>query len=181
MGREVRMVPADWVHPKYQDDYHEHHLRGRHIALLDSDYEDSAKDWDESYEKWQEGLVRDYGHEEKTWRAKNEDELKYRFSDWEGSRPSPDDYMPSWDDSEKTHLMMYETTSEGTPLSPVFETPEELARWLADNNASSFGDQGATYEQWLSTCKSGWAPSAVFTPQTGIVSGVEAIATREVP
>jgi len=57
--------------------------------------------------------------------------------------------------------MMYENTSEGTPISPPFETPEELARWLADNNASAFGGMTATYEQWLATCKGLYAPSMV--------------------
>lgn len=58
--------------------------------------------------------------------------------------------MPDWPKSERTHIQMYETTSEGTPLSPVMKTPEELARWLADNNASAFGAKYATQEQWLS-------------------------------
>lgn len=57
--------------------------------------------------------------------------------------------------------MIYETCSEGSPISPAFETPEELARWLTDN---SFGSMTATYEQWLGgyedehvSIPSGWA------------------------
>ena len=42
---------------------------------------------------------------------------------------------------ERTHYQMYETCTEGTPISPVMETPENLARWLADNGASAFGGQ----------------------------------------
>lgn len=53
-------------------------------------------------------------------------------------------------DGERTHYMMYETTSEGTPISPAFATPEELARWLADTGASAFGSLTATYQDWLS-------------------------------
>ncbi len=71
--------------------------------------------------------------------------------------PDKNDYMPDWTDEEKTHLMMYEDTTEGTPLSPAFETPEKLAKWLAESNTSSFGCSTATYEQWLSICKGGWA------------------------
>jgi len=44
---------------------------------------------------------------------------------------------------------MWENTSEGSPISPVFSTPELLARWLADTNASAFGEMGATYDEWL--------------------------------
>ena len=88
--------------------------------------------------------------------------------------PDKEDYMPDWDEAEKTHLIMYEDTTEGTPISPAFETPEELAKWLADNGASSFGSSTATYEQWLPVCKGGWAPSLVFSSK-GLQSGVEAI------
>jgi hypothetical protein len=86
--------------------------------------------------------------------------------------------MPQWPDSERTHLMMYECTTEGTPISPAFETPEGLARWLADNNASAFGYSGASYESWLSMCRRGWAPSAIM--QDGVMmSGVEGLHVSE--
>lgn len=92
--------------------------------------------------------------------------------DWHGGGPISDDYMPDWPESERTHYMMYEDTSEGTPLSPAMESPETLARWLADNGASSFGSDTATYEQWLSTCHGVWAPSMVI--EDGVIkSGVE--------
>ena len=81
--------------------------------------------------------------------------------DYHGGGPNPADYMPDWPEDKRTHLMMYEDTTEGTPISPAFETPEELARWLADSGASSFGSDTATYEQWLPICKGGWAPSMV--------------------
>jgi hypothetical protein len=78
-----------------------------------------------------------------------------RMAEWDQAnepRPNPDDSMPEWSADEATHLMMYENTSRGTPISPVFATPEDLARWLADNSASVFGDDGATYEEWLRVC-----------------------------
>jgi hypothetical protein len=49
----------------------------------------------------------------------------------------------------RNHLQMYETTNEGTPLSPVFAHAEELAQWLADHEIPLFGDLLATREQWL--------------------------------
>jgi hypothetical protein len=42
----------------------------------------------------------------------------------------PEEFMPNWPIDQRTHLMMYETCTEGTPISPAFETPEELALWL---------------------------------------------------
>jgi len=82
--------------------------------------------------------------------------------------------MPYWSEAVRTHYQMYETTSEGTPISPVMETPEALARWLADNNASAFADMGATYDQWLATIMRGWAVGAIFGPGKGLISGVAA-------
>ncbi len=68
---------------------------------------------------------------------------------------------------------MWETTSEGSPISPVFKTEESLARWLSDTGASSFGSMTSTYEEWLRMIlEDGWAPSMVYTPEGGLNSGV---------
>lgn len=174
MGREVRRVPATWVHPKYTTDTAPHaRAAGRHIPLDDCSYD--YADWDEGFKQWNLGFVQSYGKGEK-WAPKSA-EHDGRYTEWAGARPSPDDYMPDWPEAERTHLMMYENTSEGTPLSPAFTTAEELARWLADNGASSFGDSTATYEQWLAMIGDGWSISAVI--DNGVMkSGVEFAAER---
>lgn len=74
---------------------------------------------------------------------------------------------------------MWETTSEGSPISPVCDTPEALARWLTDNEASTFGPMTATYGQWLAMIGQGSAPSMIFSPETGMISGVEATTELE--
>lgn len=95
--------------------------------------------------------------------------------DWDGHEPQREDYMPDFGSDPRTlGFCMYEETSEGTPISPVFHTPEALARWLADTEASTFGSMTATYEQWLRVCRGGWAPSAVADSH-GLRSGVEAM------
>lgn len=71
------------------------------------------------------------------------------YEQWAGQRPHKDDYMPDWPAEQRTHLMMYEDTTEGTPISPAFKTPEELARWLVDNKASACGSDTGSYEDWL--------------------------------
>jgi hypothetical protein len=71
---------------------------------------------------------------------------------------------------------MWETTSEGSPISPVFDTPEALAKWLADTGASSFGSDTASYDQWHKMIVgTGWAMSAVSTGGK-FMSGVEFVA-----
>lgn len=42
---------------------------------------------------------------------------------------------------------LWETTSEGSPKSPVFATLDELCAWC-ETNATTFGDNRATAEQW---------------------------------
>jgi len=74
---------------------------------------------------------------------------------------------------EEYGWQMWETTSEGSPISPVCASPEELARWLTDNGASTFASMTADYEQWLNMIKGpGSAPSMVISPEKGIQSGV---------
>lgn len=73
---------------------------------------------------------------------------------------------------------MWESTSEGSPISLPFATPEELARWLADNDASACGDETATYEQWLGMIGRGWSPSAI-NDGSGLRSGVAVIGETE--
>lgn len=85
--------------------------------------------------------------------------------------------VPSWVDpfSDRWGWQMWETTSEGSPISPVMDTPEELARWLADNRASAFGGTEATFDQWLNMITQGHAVSAVWDSSKGFRSGVEAL------
>jgi hypothetical protein len=67
-----------------------------------------------------------------------------------------DGYMPTWSSEEATHLMMYETTTEGTPISPAFATAEDLARWLANNKVAVYASATATFNEWLQVIKDGF-------------------------
>ena len=168
MGREVRRVPANWQHPKKPG--------GEFIPLYEGcDVTALQAKWDADEKRWNSGLAPDYASGDdngEPWVAKVPED-RGPWSEYSGRRPVESDYMPNWPEEMRTYLQMYEDTTEGTPISPVMETPEELARWLVNNNASAFGYQGATYEQWLATIRRGWVPSAVWTPGKGLVSGVE--------
>lgn len=166
MGREVRMVPPDWKHPK---------KGGRYIPL--------HQGWSRMLEErrqWSLGFKRDYKTDAFVPHDKDDD---YTVDEYFGEMPSRDEYMPEWPPEVATHYMMYEDTTEGTPISPAFATPEELARWLADTNASAFGGMGASYEGWLSTIKRGHAVGMVMTlgPEgSSMQSGVEAFRSSDV-
>lgn len=122
MGREVRRVPADWLHPV---DYRARYIpMFKHMPYEDDEIEEGIEDG------WLDPSQPNYGL----------------------------NVMPQWPKEERTHYQMYEDTSEGTPISPVMESPEALARWLVDNNASAFANRTASYEEWLHVCKGGWMP-----------------------
>lgn len=169
MGREVRRVPKNWEHPKRKD--------GSYQPLYDEDFEAAATEWMANAILWAQGKHPDQNDE---WARKNG--VPAFYWQWSGEPPDEEYHRPSWSEESRTHLQMYENTSEGTPISPVMETPEELARWLADNGASAFANMTATYEQWLAVCKGGYAPSAVAVVHadgTGeMKSGVEAMADK---
>lgn len=162
MGREVRKVAEGWEHPKGSHGY---------VPLYGRSFSKELEEWDVGAEKWAEGLR--YSYVDGEWVEKGDDK-DYSYSEWAGARPIESDYMPDWPEEERVLLMMYEDTSEGTPISPAFASAEDLAQWLADNGASSFGSSTATYEQWLATIKRGSAPSAILSSK-GLQSGVEAL------
>jgi len=161
MGREVRKVPKDWKHPENRP--------------LRDNFNKNLKEWNESHDKWKSGLRMSYVEYPKLiWVPIEEEDKHLTYAEYAGKRPEKNDYMPEWSEKEKTHYQMYETCSEGTPISPVMETPEELAKWLENNNASAFGNKTANYKSWLSVAKGKDVCSAVIIPGKGLVSGVEA-------
>ena len=149
MSREVRQVPLDWHHPcEWRQQWNQKTRRMEAVyrfkPLFDRSYADAKAEFDRDPE------------------------------DFDNREPHPSDYMPDFSDHDPETLgyCMYESTTEGTPISPVFRSPEGLAHWLVYNNASAFADDTATYEEWMATIKAGWAPSIVVDA-SGPHSGVE--------
>lgn len=66
---------------------------------------------------------------------------------------------------------IWETVSEGSPISPVFATPEALAEYMAGREWGA--DKGTSYEAWLAFIRGpGWAPSMVMD-SSGVRTGVQ--------
>ena len=63
--------------------------------------------------------------------------IKTKYETWE-------DYGPP----KGAGWQLWETCSDGSPVSPVFATVEQLAGWCV-GNATTFASFKATYEQWL--------------------------------
>lgn len=75
------------------------------------------------------------------------------------------------DPPEGEGWQLWETTTEGSPISPVFASAEELARWMSSPAREE--DRVSLGVAWRFV-DVGWAPTVVST-QAGVVCGVEAV------
>jgi hypothetical protein len=66
---------------------------------------------------------------------------------------------------------LWETVSEGSPMSPVFATAEQLAGWMSAPERDKHN--WVPFDTAVEFIKAGWAPSMMSSPETGVVSGVE--------
>lgn len=177
MGREIRMVPANWEHPVSRDVYGRERLQ----PMYDETFSTAAREWKAGFLKWESGERPDYFEDRPEG---------YEFWEWDVQPPSREYYRP-WSDDEATWFQLWETVSEGTPVSPPFSTKEELADYLADNG--DFWDQKRCIEPdwdrlWGGTpgvsgwgkerayrfVNVGWAPSMVAT-SAGVIDGKFAV------
>lgn len=112
MGRELRRVPPHWQHPKLEN--------GNYKPLIDGTYEEAGQEWLNECIQWSHGA-----HE-----LQNEYKLEYKFY-WEyaGPPPTPDRYR-TYTTETATWYQIYETVSEGTPVSPPFASQEELVEYV---------------------------------------------------
>ena len=143
MGREIRMVPPNWEHPKTEK---YNHFKGRveetYVPLHDdraSALAAFAKDIEEM------GLADAIDHH--------------------GGGPISDDYV-DYDGVDPTWFQVYETVSEGTPVTPPFATREELVEYLATHG--DFWDQERNGCPWKRKSAenfvfhAGWVPTLVI-------------------
>ncbi len=140
MARELRIVSKDWVHPKTED--------GRYIPLLANTYSEDLMEWHHRKRSWEQGLIIVDGSK---LREKTNEEKGLTFESFYGEIPNPGSYMPLFDKAKRTHLQIYENTSEGTPLSPVFSKNDfELLLEWASKHLYIFAYKKGTAENWRS-------------------------------
>lgn len=169
MGRDIRRVPPDWVHPTYTKDTCTSSRKiGDFQPLYDEDYRTAAEKWMAEYDKWRQAG------------AKRLDKWCRYF--WEGdSPPNPDSYRTRrWTPEEATAYQMYETVSEGTPVTPVCETEDALIDYLVEHG--DYWDQKGSNGGWSREAATrfvgrGWAPSLVVENFPG--QPVKIMAPRE--
>lgn len=140
MGREIRRVPVDWEHPR------DH--RGHHIPLRDHELI-IASHAPMDVAQWRSVRSKSFDEYKALYQAEYPEDYEEIYG---GDRPmTPDEFMPFWSDDEATGWCMYETVSEGTPVTPVFPDPESLHAHLVE--------QGNTPEQAAQFIRLGSAPT----------------------
>lgn len=174
MGREIRRVPPNWEHPLAECRHIPQCITtapiwpcnhsGRHYRpCFDHDYEEASA-------KWIAGFI--------DWHVNGNASGDYPY--WEYSNPPDKDTCRPKFTAEPTWLQVYETVSEGTPVTPPFPSAEELARYLSENgdfwyqrdieeNGASRYRSKPDYEAALRFVTSGWAPSLIVA--AGKISG----------
>jgi hypothetical protein len=134
-------------------------LAGREVSFLGHDASD----------KWRAvttvikaaGLSEDWGicpncqGEGSLWESEQD---KQNAENWEKIEPPAGEGYQIW-----------ETVSEGSPISPVFDTPEKLAQYMSTTKWGA--DPGTSYESWMRFIKGpGWSVSMVMD-SNGLRSG----------
>ncbi len=142
MGRQLRMVAKNWKHPKDKN--------GNYIPLLDGNFKEILANYKEGEERWISGFRKSYTYPDFQWVKKEDKYKEMSYAEWDSGRPVKKDYMPQWTEKEKTHIQLYENTTEGTPISPVFKASEieKLAEYAAEN-CTTFADYKASKKEWL--------------------------------
>lgn len=149
MGREIRRVPKNWEHPKNK--------KGKFIPLLD-DYIGYLGFYKEEVDKFifymteiiEKNEVKVYGK-----LFTNVKELyEYLNEDNQIKPPIINDFMLTGE-----WYQLFENVSEGTPLSPPFETKKELIEWLVNNQ--DYWNYQWTKAQAEGILKSEYSPSFI--------------------
>ena len=155
MGREIRKVPKNWKHPtknRYSYDKNFIPLMDNYVRSLGY-YKESVDDFIKYMtEIIEKGKTKVY---DKVWEDPKQ-LYEYLIEDGQMNPPDVNDYMPSGE-----WYQLYEDVSEGTPLSPPFETPKELVEWLTNNK--DYWDSQWTKEQAEAMVKDEYSPSMVVT------------------
>lgn len=121
---EIRRFPCWWRHPRDEE--------GGYVPTIDRTYEEA---------------LADYRYSERLWALRRhpiqimwpERTAGYSHEQWEGQPPDPRYYRrESWQESEADCVALYETLSEGTPLSPPFQDVEDLRQWMLGAGYASY-------------------------------------------
>lgn len=158
MGREIRMVPPNWEHPRYtKDDARFSDWVGNYKGLYRPTFDEDFAEWQADFDRVRAGHLTEH---ELKWHPRG-------LADWlaDNRAPRPDDYT-HYKMADATWVQVYETVSEGTPVSPPFATKADLVDYLTTHG--DFWDQKCGEGPWQRQAterfvEEGFAPSMTVT------------------
>ena len=171
MGREIRRVPPNWQHPT---EIHSYWGVPVLRVMFSQTLAEAQAEWDRERDELETGFLA------KKAQGKYEDYDTYE--DYAGERPSDPTYYTPYTKEEATWYQVWQTVSEGTPVTPPFATLQELEDHLVqygENLKSGFpSDERYPVERYsrqaaAQFCKNQWAPSLIisggqfYTARTG--------------
>jgi len=106
--------------------------------------------------------------------AKIKDEGLEEAIEYYGGAPTKESYVPDWDKAD--WYQVYETVTEGTPVTPPFETKEELVNYLVENG-TFWDNSGYSREAAEKFVDAGWVPSMIMTSE-GMFSGINSVLAK---
>lgn len=150
MGREIRRVPPNFEHPR--DD------TGKFKPMHNQSFADAAKHWKEEFADWERGVRPDY--------CTDPESRALEYWEYSGTPPDREYYLPYEPATlgDDAWFAVYETVSEGTPVTPAFATKAELIDYLVASGDfwdQRRGDGGWRREAATKFVGDGWAPSFV--------------------
>ena len=181
MGKEIRKVPPNYEHPII-DCHHWPLCNHSYIGVFGKCYQpQNDKNFQEAVKEWVDDFM-DFLKQNPNGFNKDGD----TFWEWRGNPPEKE-YYRHYKNDEATWYQVYQTVSEGTPVTPPFATEEELINYLVKNgdfwdqereNEGKRKNEKYTYEVAYKFVKSDkWAPSIVFIPsESKILRGIECAA-----
>ena len=180
MGIELVRVPKGWKHPTEGD----YSRRSSSIAYqppagnkwrplyMGRSWDEAMRDW------WRKRISRRVLRAVFYWPSVLGfiDPPYYVAYKYDDEAPTSYDYRPRWKAGWRTHYQLYETVSEGTPISPVCATIADLIDWCVAHPNVWVGTENMTREGWQRFfARGGRAPTAMVTPTHGFESGIEAM------
>jgi hypothetical protein len=161
MGREIRRVPVGWEHPWEMKPHWRTGIREKSFQpLYDHDAEMAWADWLKEFEEFKKEelarIVLEYPDE-----GYSLDEPYRSFCKWSGEPPDPACHRPKWPEGAELGFAVYETVSEGTPVTPTFATKAELIDYLATKG--TYWDDGKPWAREAAErfVEAEWAPSMI--------------------
>jgi hypothetical protein len=91
---------------------------------------------------------------------------------YEGQSADAEAWEPT-EPPEGPGYQLWETVSEGSPITPVFAEAEGLARYMTQHGWGAGNPMASSFDTAMRFIDAGWAPSGVASPERGVESGVE--------